>query len=387
MQAFKIFLKIISRKFLISFLIYTLIFVGVMTFFSTSDIDQIEDAFELSQVRISVINNDNTPLANGLEKYINSIGKPVEIKKDDSSIKDALFFRETEFIVTIPQDFQKNFSSSNQQMITTMSIPDSTSSQYATTVIDNYLNTAKLYITAYPEMPMKKINQKVYNDISKEANISFLNPTQNNNNDLSGLNTYFNFLSYLLLAMLVSMVGRVMLIFNNKEIKMRHFCSPVSNISYNLQIIFCNFFIASTIWIIFLVLGFVINSSFYQINSLLFVVNSFVLTVFCLSLSFFVSTFSTKNSIDPIANCLSLGLAFLGGPFIPQDLLSDKLSTIAIFNPLYWYVKVNDSIVDITSFSFSTLQPVIYGIIVQLAFAFAILAIALVVIKQKRQAL
>ncbi len=384
MQVFKIFYKIVPRKFLGIFIIYTAIFVGIMSFFSKSGFTQVEDAFELSEVKISVINEDKTTLANGLESYINDISKPVDIKKDDDNIKDALFYRETEFIVIIPEGFQNNFATSNNINIQTISVPDSTSSEYAKTIIDRYLNTAKVYILADPEMPIEEINENVLNDISMKTNVSLLNRVATN--DLSNFNTYFNFLSYILITMLISMVGRIMLIFNNKEIKMRNYCAPISSKNYNYQLISSNLLIAVIIWVIFVVLAFIINDTTFNHNSFLFIVNSFFLTILCLSISFLVSTFATKKSIDPIGNSLSLGLSFLGGSFIPQTLLSDQLKTIGIFNPIYWYVKVNDTIGNLSSITHTSLQPIIYGIMVQLAFTFAFLAIALVITKQKREA-
>lgn len=387
MQASKLFCKIIPRKFLTVFLIYTIIFVGLSILFSDRGLTQMEDVFELSKVKISVINDDNTQLSNGLESYINSISRPVEIKRDEESIKDALFFRQTEFIVIIPKGFQNDFISADQPKVKTMYVPDSVSSQYAIRLIDNYLNTARLYILAHPEMSIEEVHEKVITDISTEVNISFINRVNAHDTSLSNLKGYFNFLSYILIAMLISMVGRIMLIFNNKEIKMRNYCAPISINSYNIQLILSNLLMALIIWLIFVVLAFVINkNTFNQTGALLFIVNSFVLTVLCLSISFLVATFATKNSIDPIGNCLSLGLSFLGGSFVPQALLSDTLRTLGTFNPIFWYIKVNDTIGDLTSITQATLQPIIHGILVQLAFAIALFAIALVIIKQKRYA-
>lgn len=386
MQAFKLFMTIVPRKFLTVFIIYTAIFIGLMTFFSYSGFNQIDDAFELSKVRVAIINDDNSPLANGLENYINSISRPVEIEPDEEKIKDALFFRQAEFIVTIPEGFQKNFISSDQQIITTMSVPDSTSSAYATTIINSYLNTAKIYISAYPDMPIEEINQRVVEDISQEVKVSFLDRVTSNG--LSSVNSYFNFLSYLLVAMLISMVGRIMLIFNNKDVKMRNYCAPLSSKNYNIQLILGNLLIAFIIWLIFVVLAFVINKgSMNEQGSYLYVINSFILTILCISISFFVSSFASKKSIDPIGNVFSLGLSFLGGSFVPQALLSDKLLTIGTFNPIFWYIRVNDTIGSITSVDQSTLEPIVHGMLVQLAFAVAFLAVALVIIKQKRHAL
>ncbi|SHF22801.1 ABC transporter permease [Alkalibacter saccharofermentans] len=386
MQVFKLFYKIVPRKFLAVFIIYTIIFVGLMMFFSGSAGTQVEDAFQISKVRVSIINEDRTVLANGLEDYLKSVARPVEIDSDEDSIKDALFFRDTEFIVTIPEGFQEGFASEGYQKISTLSVPDSTSAQYAKTIIESYLNTARLYMMAYPNMPIEEINQRIASDISVEADVSFLDSATGDS--MSGLNLYFNFLSYIMIAMLISMVGRIMLIFNNKEIKMRNYCAPISTKRYNYQLILSNLLIALVIWIIFAVMAFVINgNSISQPGSMLFVLNSFVLTVLCLSISFFVSSFATKNSIDPLGNVFSLGLSFLGGSFVPQALLSDQLKIMGTFNPIFWYVRVNDTIGGMNGAVGSSLETIIYGMLVQLAFAVAFLAIALVIIKQKRYSL
>ncbi|MCD8502167.1 MAG: ABC transporter permease [Bacillaceae bacterium] len=383
MQVFKAFSKIVSKKFLGTFMIYTMIFLGLAIFFSRSGATQVEDAFELSKVRVSVINEDNTALANGLENYMNDMARPVEI--DEENIKDALFFRQTEFIVTIPEGFQESFTSSNDSTIQTMSVPGSASSQFARTLIDRYLNTAKLYTEASPELSFDAIHEKVVTDISAGVHVSFLDKIASSN--MSNLSAYFNFLSYIFMAMFISMVGRIMLIFNHKEIKMRNYCAPMSINHYNYQLVAGNLSLALIVWLIFVVFAFVINDgALYETGSYLYIVNSFVLTVLCLSISFLVATFATKTSIDPIGNCISLGLSFLGGSFVPQALLSDTLKTTGNFNPIFWYVKVNDTIGTLTAITQSTLQPIIYGIFVQLAFAVAFLAIALVIIKQRRYA-
>jgi ABC-2 type transport system permease protein len=179
-----------------------------------------------------------------------------------------------------------------------------------------------------------------------------------------------------------------MLIFNNREIKMRNYCAPMSIKRYNYQLILSNLLIAFVIWGVFVSVAFIMSgNSISQPKSLLFILNSFVLTVLCLSISFFVSSFATKNSIDPLGNVFSLGLSFLGGSFVPQALLSDQLKTMGTFNPIFWYVRVNDIIGGMNGATQSSMDAIVYGMLVQLAFAVAFLAVALVIIKQKRYAL
>ena len=100
------------------------------------------------------------------------------------------------------------------------------------------------------------------------------------------------------------------------------------------------------VFIIFLLYSFCIGfDAMNSLNGLLYAINLFFMTIVALSFSFFVGNFASKKSIQPICNTFSLLFCFLGGSFVPQNILSETVKKTSIINPVFWYVKANNQIV------------------------------------------
>jgi len=81
---------------------------------------------------------------------------------------------------------------------------------------------------------------------------------------------------------------------------------------------------------------------------------------------------------------VSLGCCFLGGAFVPQQLLSETVKSTAIFNPVYWFINVNDKLNALSTFNMDTLTPLLFEMLIMLAFSVAFLGVGLVIMKQRR---
>jgi len=88
--------------------------------------------------------------------------------------------------------------------------------------------------------------------------------------------------------------------------------------------------------------------------------------------------------MSAVANVFTLGSSFTGGVFVPQELLGANVLTIASFTPTYWYVKANNEIANTVSFNADNLQSIFTSMVLVLAFGVAVLAVTLVLIKQRR---
>lgn len=71
--------------------------------------------------------------------------------------------------------------------------------------------------------------------------------------------------------------------------------------------------------------------------------NSFVFLLFVIATALLISCFTPNdNTVNILANIISLGMAFLCGVFVPQSVLPDSVLGAAKFLPAYWYVRVNN---------------------------------------------
>ena len=76
-------------------------------------------------------------------------------------------------------------------------------------------------------------------------------------------------------------------------------------------------------------------------------------------------------ALNGINNVLSLGLCFLGGVFVPLEMLGNGIVSIAQFLPTYWYSRINGILRDYGELSSELWHTIWAGLLIQLAFALA----------------
>ena len=156
--------------------------------------------------------------------------------------------------------------------------------------------------------------------------------------------------------------------------------------SLNFQLILGNISYAIVVWIIMILASFIMYKGYmFSMNGILFLVNSFIFTLSALSMGLLISTIvKSRSAMSAAANVVSLGLCFISGVFVPQEYLGKAVISIAKFNPVYWYIKANEEISILVNFNETNVVPIIYNMLIVFGFAAAILAVTLVIMKQRR---
>ena len=386
MQVYKAYFKIIKKNigqlsiYLIIFLLFAIIFGKVST--STKDTD-----FESTKVNISIINKDeNSKLISGLRDYLKENANIVDVGTSKEDLQDALFFREAEYIITIPKGFTKEILKGNKDInIEKTVIPNSTSEIYMDNLINRYLNTVKMYTSTIDNISQAKLVSNVNKDLSHTTDVKIKTYDNDYSNNASCAN-YYNFFAYSMFAVLILGISLVMISFNNKDLKRRNLASSLSMKNMNIQMVFANITYAVVVWFVMIIASFIMFKNYmFTINGLLSLLNSFVFTLAALSISILISNLVTsRNALSAVVNVIALGSCFISGVFVPQQYLGDTVLSIAKFNPTYWYVKANDDIAILVNYSNENMRPIFMSMIIVLGFALAVYAVTLVVIKQKR---
>ena len=386
MQVYKAYFKIIKKNigqlsiYLIIFLLFAIIFGKVST--SPKDTD-----FESTKVNISIINKDeNSKLISGLRDYLKENANIVDVGTSKEDFQDALFFREAEYIITIPKGFTKEILKGNKDInIEKTVIPNSTSEIYMDNLINRYLNTVKMYTSTIDNISQAKLVSNVNKDLSHTTDVKIKTYDNDYSNNASCAN-YYNFFAYSMFAVLILGISLVMISFNNKDLKRRNLASSLSMKNMNIQMVFANITYAVVVWFVMIIASFIMFKNYmFTINGLLSLLNSFVFTLAALSISILISNLVTsRNALSAVVNVIALGSCFISGVFVPQQYLGDTVLSIAKFNPTYWYVKANDDIAILVNYSNENMRPIFMSMIIVLGFALAVYAVTLVVIKQKR---
>ena len=386
MQVYKAYFKIIKKNigqlsiYLIIFLLFATIFGKVST--SPKDTD-----FESTKVNISIINKDeNSKLISGLRDYLKENANIVDVGTSKEDLQDALFFREAEYIITIPKGFTKEILKGNKDInIEKTVIPNSTSEIYMDNLINRYLNTVKMYTSTIDNISQAKLVSNVNKDLSHTTDVKIKTYDNDYSNNASCAN-YYNFFAYSMFAVLILGISLVMISFNNKDLKRRNLASSLSMKNMNIQMVFANITYAVVVWFVMIIASFIMFKNYmFTINGLLSLLNSFVFTLAALSISILISNLVTsRNALSAVVNVIALGSCFISGVFVPQQYLGDTVLSIAKFNPTYCYVKANDDIAILVNYSNENMRPIFMSMIIVLGFALAVYAVTLVVIKQKR---
>jgi ABC-2 type transport system permease protein len=385
MPVFKVYFKIIKAN-MSQMFIYLVVFLAISLLYSLSATTKNEENFSQTKTNVAFINLDeNTALITGFKEYLSKSANFIDVENKPEKLQDALFFREVEYIVTIPKGFTQDFLKGKPTELQKIVVPNSTSRMYVDMSINKYFNMARVYINNSPGITPENLAKEVSKGSSLNTKVelkSFGVKKQNNTFAVAS----FNYLAYSLFSVLILGVSSILMVFNDKNLNRRNLCSPMKNRSFNLQLIMGNLVFALATYVVMAGFGFLLNREhMMSYNGLLLCINALVFTIVALSISYLVGLLiKNKNAQSAIANVLTLGLSFISGVFVPQEVLSAKAMSIASFTPTYWYVKGNNVIGKLSNFSFDNLSPVFTYMLIELGFAVAVFSVALVVSKQKR---
>jgi ABC-2 type transport system permease protein len=385
MQIYKAFLKIIYKN-LNQLLIYVVIFLFFAIVLSNVNTTTASTSFSETKCKIAFINNDqDSVLVNDLKSYLGKNATIVNVSDDTQKLQDALFFRQVEYIVKVPPGFTKALLSGKDIQLQKTTVPGSTSSFYMDNLIDKYLNTARTYTDNLKNLSQTQLINYINKDLSQKTKVN-VNNFGNHSSNADRSAYYFNYLAYSLFEILILGVCCVMIVFNDTDLKKRNLCSPIKSKNMHFQLILGNLSFALITWVVLIISSFIICGSYMvTANGLLMLLNSLVFTLACLSISYLLGNIlKSRGAISAAANVVALGSSFISGVFVPQILLGKTVLSIASFTPTYWYVKANNDIVNIVNFKMENLTPIFSSMLIILGFAVAILAVTLVVAKQKR---
>lgn len=385
MQVYKAIFKIIMKN-LSQILIYVVVFVTLTSILANTYQNPASTSFAETKVKMVLINHDtDSRLVEGLKNYLMQNARLVDIPDDVQKLQDALFFRQAEYIVRVPAGFSEAFLKGEALQLEKTAVPGSTSSLYLDTLINKYLNTAKVYSSITENLSDEQLVRQIDLDLAYKTEVKLMSPA-GEISQKEKVAFFFNYLAYALFAILILGVCSVMIVFTNADLKKRNLCSPLKLRAMNFQMLLGNFSFAVLAWFALILVSFIMYRGYmFSARGVLFLLNSLVFTFAALSISYLLgNVIKSRGAMSAATNVISLGTCFISGVFVPQAFLGESVLKVASFTPNYWYVKSNNIIADLTYFNMESLAPIFLNMLIVAGFTVAVLSVTLVVIKQKR---
>lgn len=384
MPVFNLCLKII-RKNLPSMAIYMGIFLIISLMIGTMSSGDSRGGFEDSRTRIAFLAAEETPLVAGLRDQLSGIADFVEIRDEQEALQDALYFREIQYILRVPKGFTDSFLKENPMRLEKSGVPSGVANVYIDMKIEQYLNLVRLYSRSMPQLTGAQIVERVSRDMAVETQVQ-MKAADAAGQDRSYMMNYFNYLAYTFMSVVILGISAIMLVFNDLDIKRRNACAPMRAGSVNLQFMMANGVFTLACWV--LMVGFCLVFDIRHVasrNTLYFILNAFAFALCASGISFLVGSLAKgREAITAITNVITMGPCFISGVFVPQAFIGADVLRIASFTPTYWYVRANARIAELTDFGLTNLRDVFICILIQVGFAAAFFAVALVLGKGRR---
>ncbi len=378
MQVFKLFFKILKTQ-LTQIIMYIVIFIFIAYIVAGSP--SAMTGYSEQKQDISVVDEDCTKTSGALKNYLLSCNSQIELDSYDfETIQDELYNRNTTNVIFIPKGFEDAvLSGDTEEILDIYNIPGTMSANIVTGQANNYINVLNSYTAA--GISIEDAVERTSETLNKKTDISFISDSGESDSPLSLFLTY---IAYVFITIAVNGVSPVIQVLNKPALRRRFNCSSCKIVRSNAGLISGISIFGIAICAVFSAAALITHGSeLLSVKGLLCILNMGIYMAVSLSIAYLIGSVTVSaNIISMLSNIIGLGFSFLGGVFVPIELLGDEIIKIAHFLPSYWYVIVKNSIFNLGNGS--TYLDILQGMGIMLTFAAAIFTVTLAIVKNRR---
>lgn len=376
MTIFKTYWKIVKKNIGI-IILYTV----MLLVFGTMNLKANKNSFEFisSKPDIIIVNNSSGIITDNLISYLKTNANVKNIT-NENDIDDAVFFRDANYVIYIPKEFENKIENGKEFNID-IKTNNSYDSYIASELLNRYLDVFSKYMNLYNDKILAI--QKLDNTLNKKASVVIESKTNLN----SKTSLFYNFSSYSIMAIVIYIICLVLSSFNDEKISKRTNVSGMSYKTFNNYLYISSFTFTFIIFIVYLILSFLIlKSSILNINGILYGLNMFIFFIVSFTMSILISNLvKSKGAISGVVNVISLGSAFLCGAFIPVKYMPSFALKIAHIFPTFYFIDNNEYIASLQNFDKASYEFVLKNFIIMIVFIIFFLILNTLVTRFKRK--
>lgn len=348
MQVFKSYFKILRTN-----LPIVLVYVGIfaaLTLFMVRQAGGDSVGYERDVCKFDVEDRDESGISRALVDYLAGRNKRVTSVTDGSeSIQDAVYYNSVDCVLTIPEGFGEAFAKGQADGL--LDIASSAGTQELMLFesdVTGYLNMLAIYLGRGCDVA--EADRCAVAALSQSAEVSV---TDGGYEEEPLMYVFYNYIGYVLVAMVMLGVTPVLFVYSKKRIHARISVSSYRFANINKELMLGTLITGIAMSSVFAVMSLVImKGDMMSEKGGLLVLNMLVYTVVSISIAFFLSkVVAGLDALSFIANVVSLGAGFLCGIFVDRQYLGDGVLAAAHLLPTYWYSVAAEGIVYSHGFS------------------------------------
>lgn len=360
MIVYKYFIKTALKQKLI-ILGYTLVFLVLAIMFGGST-EEMQGQFVPTKLKVGIVDKSGSDLSKGLIAYLGEKNHTMAIKDDEDYIKEQVFLQVVDGVVVIPKDFDERVMG-QKEALSLYKDDRKISASYLEQQTEKYLVFANaMYNNG--QLDLKQLDLALKEEVGVQvlSDDGMAQSTSDNN----WFTSYYNFTSYIIIAVYVAIIGLVMMEFRDEKIENRIKVSSKKYFHYNKEIYLGQITLGAIITLVFILGSVVIKGQYIrEVNFGKYVINIMVFSFAIQCFAFLVSQLTTNRLvINGVSTVVSLGVSFISGVMVTQELLGEKVLAIAKFFPTYYFVTVNEkTIQSLGDIRYELLMQVMFGIV------------------------
>ena len=385
MQIFKVFMKVLKKRLRYAML-YVGIFLGIVIPMSlnSSGSGSTKEMFvkeSKSHIGICIFDEDDTPESREFADYLAENYTIKELKNDEEVVMDSLFYLSVDRVISINKGFADRLAKGETEgIIDSRHMHESYNSMLLEQDLNSYFSSVSAYIVGGEDA--LTASQSAKEALTADADVKVISFTDEGNADYPrDFAEYYRYMAYILIAAVIGTLCPVLMAMNRKEIRFRTNCSSLDSSSYTKQVLLGSAVFVIGVWLIFVIAGMILYGGVYQGRAWLAVLNSFIYAMVAGSITVFLSAFvSNMDIVNFINQAISLGMSFMCGVFVEQELLGAGVLLAARFMPAFWYIKANMLLDGTEAFDSTKLMQYM---LIEAAFA-VVMALLTVVVSKAR---
>ncbi len=360
MTVFKYFIKsALRQKWVI--IGYTAIFY-MLSIINGANTESKEIAFIETSLNIGLVDESNSELSLGLIQYLEQKNTMTKMENDLDYIKDNIFLEVVDAVILIPEDFQTLVE--NKQEAIEIIRDDR---KMGPLQIENQINKYLAFANAKYSQGRFDLSE-INTALNQEVEVELLKGDKASQSTGASIwfRYYYNFTSYIIIAIYVTVIGLIMVDFNSKEIQDRMNISSKRFLKFNFEMYLGQVVVGLLITTVF-VLGSIILKGKHigEVDFLKHVINVYVFSFAILCFTFLINNITTSRFvINGVSTVASLGTSFISGVLVSQEFLGEKVLAMAKFFPTYYFVRINEmSVNSLGQIRYELLMQVLFGIV------------------------
>lgn len=340
------------------------------------------EGFEALKLDLAVIDEDDSEFSREMIDYLKGIHNVTVTTADHSVLYEKLYYEELHGVLCLKKGFAEKAAAGESCVEMTPQLGASYSGIYLEEQINRILtNVMEFHMLG---IPLDECFDRVRE--IPEAKVTAFNGDSLENKQAYGM--YFRFIPYLFLAALGASMAAILFSFRKDSLKKRMAASSVSVTRQNISIFLAFLLVGICTYILTIAMAIIMygRELLNTEGMWYYFLNAWLMMLIALAFSFLVGVLVKKGeAITMIVTSVSLALSFVGGVFVPLEMLDNKIKIISRFLPVYWYEKSNDLLMAPAGLTKEAVLQIWQSTGIQLLFLLAMLGGSMAIVKHQQR--